>query len=191
MSEVKPIIIGVTGLPAAGKGLFSDIAKQKGFEIIVMGDVIREEVKKRGLSVTRENSNKVMIDLRKEYGPAVVAIKTIPYIEEALKNGKKKILVDGLRSMHELKVFKKHYPSFEVISIHCPPKIRYQRILERHRNDDSKTWEAFEKRDKLELSVGLGDLIALSDYMISNTYQIEQAKQVFNEVIDDVIKRLG
>ncbi|MHA2031873.1 MAG: AAA family ATPase, partial [Candidatus Kariarchaeaceae archaeon] len=52
------IIIGVTGLPSAGKGVFYDIARDFGFKQIVMGDVIRNECRVRGLPVTRESSNK-------------------------------------------------------------------------------------------------------------------------------------
>ena len=66
---MKSIVIGVTGLPSAGKGVFCDIARNHyGFKQIVMGDVIRRECKKRGLPVTRESSNIVMVELRKERG---------------------------------------------------------------------------------------------------------------------------
>ena len=50
---MKPIIIGVTGLPSAGKGLFSESALGFGFRVIVMGNVIRDECQKRGLQIGR------------------------------------------------------------------------------------------------------------------------------------------
>ena len=38
-------IMGVSGLPGAGKASVSEIATQKGAMIVIMGDIIREEEK--------------------------------------------------------------------------------------------------------------------------------------------------
>ena len=40
-------VMGVSGLPGSGKSLVSEIAIEKGAMIISMGDIIREEAKKR------------------------------------------------------------------------------------------------------------------------------------------------
>ncbi len=187
MSSLASIVIGVTGLPASGKGVFAEIAKQHGFSVIVMGDVIREEVKKRGLPVNREHSNKIMIELRKKHGKGVVALKTVPWVKSALEEGKNRILIDGLRSLTEAEILRKQFPDFLVIGIHASPKVRFNRIRSRHRKDDSSTWDEFRKRDELELSVGIGDLLALSDILISNQGNIDEAKKQFEEVISDVL----
>ena len=187
MSSLASVVIGVTGLPASGKGVFAEIAKQHGFIVIVMGDVIREEVRKRGLPVNREHSNKIMIELRKEHGEGVVALKTIPWVKEALNKGNHRILIDGLRSLTEAEILRQQFPEFLIIGIHASPKVRYDRIRSRHRKDDSSTWDEFHKRDELELSVGIGDLLALSDILVSNQGNIEEAKKQFDEVISDVL----
>ncbi len=187
MSSLASVVIGVTGLPASGKGVFAEITKQHGFSVIVMGDVIREEVKKRGLPVTREHSNKIMIELREEHGEGVVALKTIPWVKRALKEGKNRILIDGLRSLTEAEILRKQFSDFLVIGIHASPRVRFDRIRSRHRKDDSSTWDEFQKRDELELSVGIGNLLALSDILVSNQGNIEEAKKQFEEVINDVL----
>ena len=42
-------IFGISGLPGSGKSLVSELAVEKGAIIVSMGDIIREEAKKRGI----------------------------------------------------------------------------------------------------------------------------------------------
>ena len=41
-------IFGISGLPGSGKSLVSELAVEKGAIIVSMGDIMREETKKRG-----------------------------------------------------------------------------------------------------------------------------------------------
>jgi len=56
-------VIGVTGMPGSGKGIVAGVAKSLGYEIIRMGDVIREEAKKRNAKI-----GDTAVQLRKDYG---------------------------------------------------------------------------------------------------------------------------
>ena len=97
------LVVGLTGMPGSGKSLVVDTARELGYAIVVMGDVIREETTKRGLELTPQNVGKVMLELRAQGGNTVVAQKCIPKIE-AQPSGK--VLVDGLRSLYEVDAFK-------------------------------------------------------------------------------------
>ena len=44
--------MGISGLPGSGKSLVSEIAAKKGAAVVSMGDIIREEAKKRGEKTT-------------------------------------------------------------------------------------------------------------------------------------------
>jgi len=44
-----PLIVGVTGMPGAGKTTAARHLSGLGYAVISMGDVIREEVARRGL----------------------------------------------------------------------------------------------------------------------------------------------
>ncbi len=184
----KPIIIAVTGLPSAGKGTFSEIAVEYGFKRIIMGDVIRNEVANRGLEVNRENSNRIMIELRKEHGKDVVAKFTVKWIEDALNKGENMIMIDGVRSLSEMTLFRKYFPHVEVIAIHASPIERYKRSLKRKRKDDAYDMDGFNRRDLLELSVGIGNVIATADYLVdsSSGYDntIAKMKELLNELIN-------
>ena len=43
-------IMGISGMPGSGKSFISDIATERGAIIVSMGDIVREEAKKRGES---------------------------------------------------------------------------------------------------------------------------------------------
>lgn len=152
-------------MPGSGKSVVDAVAKDLGFSIVIMGDIIREEVVKRGLLPTSENLGKVMLQLRKEEGLAAVAKKCIPQIKHAKGHG---IIVDGIRSLEEVLLFRRIFPKFKLLSIHSSPKTRFHRIFNRRRSDDPSNWTIFQDRDNRELNVGIGPVIAMADYVITN-----------------------
>ena len=79
------LVVGLAGMPGSGKSLVVDIAKELGYSIVVMGDVIREETTKRGLDLTPANVGRVMLQLRADGGNTVVAQKCIPKIEVSIQ----------------------------------------------------------------------------------------------------------
>jgi dephospho-CoA kinase len=158
-------VIGLVGMPGSGKSVAAQMARQLGFTVLVMGDVVREELVKRGLKATPETLGRVMVELRAEAGAAVVAKKTIAKMM-LLKD--RKIIVDGVRSLAEVEEFKKQFPEFKLVAIHSSPDTRFQRIFKRRRSDDASDRRVFATRDRRELTVGIGSAIALADHVIIN-----------------------
>lgn len=179
------IIIGITGMPGAGKDAVREIVREYGFPIIVMGDEIRAEAARRNLEPTPENLGKIMLEIRAEEGPEVLAKRCIQKIKAL---NARVVVVDGLRSPHEVREFKRVFPRFKVIAIHASPKTRFKRLLRRGRSDDPKDWETFYMRDQRELSVGIGEVIATADYMIVNEGSMEHLKREIRRIIRKVIK---
>ena len=185
MAMKEKIVVGVTGMPGAGKATVKDIVQKMGYPVVVMGDEIREEAKRRKLKPTPENIGMVMLRLREEEGPYAVAKRCIPKIEKAKGSV---VVVDGIRSLHEVEEFKSHFPGFTTISIHASPGTRFQRLFRRKRSDDPKGWETFMRRDLRELSVGIGDAIATADYMIVNEGTKAQLRRKIREVLESVMR---
>lgn len=182
----RKIVIGIAGMPGAGKATVMRIAKGMGYSVVVMGDTIRQEAKRRGLRPTPENLGVVMLQLRREKGPTVVADRCIPRI----RNSEKGIaVIDGIRSLHEVNEFRRHFPNFTLIAIHSSPETRFQRLSHRQRSDDPRGWDTFLERDLRELSVGLGSAIATADYMIVNEGTITEFKRKARKVLEDVTSR--
>ena len=181
--NVDKLVLGLTGMPGSGKSIVVQAAKELGYEVVTMGDVIREETAKRGLEPTPQNIGKIMLELRVTNGAGVVAEKCLPKIRE--KQGAK-IVVDGLRSYFEAEVFQFNLTNFRLLTVHSSPQVRFERISTRGRSDDPKTWAVFHERDMRELSVGIGNAIALAEYVIMN----DGAKEDLVSKTAEVLRRI-
>jgi dephospho-CoA kinase len=167
-------------MPGSGKGVFQRILQRTGYPVVIMGDEIREEAKRNNLNPTPENLGEIMINLRESEGSAAIAKRCIPKLK---KKTEKIIGIDGIRSLSEVKEFKKHFPHFITIAIHASPQTRYERLSRRKRSDDPKNWKTFVQRDQRELSVGMGDVIATADYMIVNEGTLVQLKRKIHQIL--------
>jgi len=173
-------------MPGAGKATIRTTAENMGFSVVIMGDEIREETKRRGLEPSPENIGKIMLQLRKEEGLAAVAKRCIPKIENTQSEI---VFVDGVRSLHEVDEFKKRFGNFPLVAVHSSPETRFQRLSKRKRSDDPKGWNVFYQRDLRELSVGQGDVIAVADYLIVNEGSYEEFKTKVREVLEATVQK--
>ena len=159
-------IVAVTGMPGAGKSTAAKGLVSSGWRKVVMGDVVREETRRRGLEPDAANTGEVMQDLRKTLGEAAVAKLCMRAIKES---GTETVVVDGVRSMAEVEEFKRS-ARVMLLAVHASPGRRYALLKERGRSDDPLTHEMFTKRDQRELGVGIAVPIALADEVISNEH---------------------
>lgn len=176
---IKMIILGVSGLPGSGKSFISEIAIERNAKIISMGDIIRKIAKERG-----ENTNITSIKLRKEYGEYHIAELTI---EEVKKSNEDFIIIEGIRSQYEVNLFKENFKNFKIISSFANPKLRFDRLKKRKREDDSTNINEFNERDNRELNLGIGNVIALSDKIIINETDLDNYKKEINKYFDKIL----
>ena len=175
-------VMGISGLPGSGKSLVSEIASKKGAIIVSMGDIIREEAKKRG-----ETTKQAAQNLRAEHGEYIVSELTIKKIKELENDGiENAIIVEGIRSPCEVDMFKENFNNFIILSIFANPTLRFERLQKRMREDDSKDYAEFKKRDQMELDFGIGSVISLSDKIIINESDLESYTQKINEFLSDI-----
>ena len=174
------LVVGIAGPPGAGKTEVARVAIQLGYSYLRMGDVVLEEVRRRGLEVSEENVGAVASELRK-LGEAEVARRCIPLIKE--REGF--VVVDGIRGIAEVEEFRREFgDAFKLISVWASPKTRFQRISKRSREDDAQGWEEFQRKDRRELSWGLGGALISSDYLIVNEGTREELKQKAKEILE-------
>jgi dephospho-CoA kinase len=131
-----------------------------------MGDVIREETRRRGLEPDEKNTGKVMLELREKYGAGAVAEVCLDRLK-ALKE--KVIIVDGIRSYAEVEVFARH-GKIKLLAIQASRDRRFKLLTERGRSDAPTDRAGFDERDKRELSIGVGNAVALANETISNEH---------------------
>ncbi len=152
-------------MPGAGKSTVAEGLKPKGYDIINMGNAVREEATKRNLELTSSNLGKLMLELREKNGLGAIAELIKPEIESSTVNV---ILIDGVRSSDEIQVLRK-FGNVKLLAIHASTDTRFSFLQKRGRSDDPQTKEHFEERDNRELGVGISNPIVLSDHAISNT----------------------
>jgi dephospho-CoA kinase len=180
------LVIGLAGMPGSGKSVVVDSARSLDYDVVAMGDVIRQETLNRGLDLTPQNVGQVMLQLREEGGNYVIAQKCISKIQ---KQSSHKVIVDGLRSLYEVDIFKEHFSKFTLLAVHASPDTRFKRLSSRRRSDDPTEWEVFHKRDIRELGVGLGNVIAMSEQVIVNDNSLEIIKEKAKESLKRIEKK--
>lgn len=177
-------VIGIIGMPGSGKSVVSNLARELGLPVVVMGDVVRKEVTRRGLLPTPENVGKVMLEIRTDFGDVVVAERCLPKIESYDSSV---VLIEGIRSWKEVDFLKEKYSGFRLIAVHSSPETRLRRLRKRMRSDDSKDQDLFDKRDRRELEIGIGSAIAIADYVFVNEDDLEAFKKEVETYLLSVI----
>jgi dephospho-CoA kinase len=175
-------------MPGAGKSTVASFLKDKGFTVVTMGDVIREEAKRQGLEPTDVNLGKMMLKLRQDLGPGAVGQIVLQKLQRDHANdnssgggggsnkNSSKVVIDGIRSVAEVEVLKK-VGHVRLLAIHASEDTRFNYLRRRGRADAPSDSNEFTGRDKRELSVGVSEAIALANEMISNNeLTLEQLK---------------
>ena len=153
----------MTGMPAAGKEEFQKVAAEEGYVIVRMGDVVREEARRRSLPITDAAVGGMAHEEREKHGAAIWAERTIPRVRA------ERVCIDGLRSPAELAAFRQAFGrGLVVFGVEASPATRWQRVQRRKRADDAATWEEFLRRDARESGWGLQEVIASADVTILN-----------------------
>ena len=174
-------VIGTVGLPGSGKGEFANVARDLGVPVVTMGDVIREECRRRGLD-TADHHGEVAQGLREEHGPLAVAERSIPMVREALEDADT-VLVDGLRSADELERFRAAFgDAFTLVAVEAPFEARAERIDARAR--DNTAAETLRDRDERELGFGMGEAMERADRRIENDDSLAAFREQVRKVMD-------
>jgi len=176
-------VIAFVGMPGAGKTEASNVARELGIPVVIMGDVLREEVKNRGLEPTDANIGGTANALRKEEGMDAIAKRCIPKIR-AYEGKANAVVVDGIRGIAEVETFKQAFnDNFTLVKINAPFEVRLDRLSRRGRSDDMASAEGLKNRDERELSWGMGKAIEVADKEVTNLDPIERFRNEIRAVL--------
>jgi dephospho-CoA kinase len=187
-------ILAFIGAPASGKTVAASIAKDLGIPVITMGDVIREELQRRTLPVTDENAGRVANELRANEGLDAIAKRCFPRIHDLMVSGgneaeNKLIVVDGIRGVAEVEAFKRAFgANFVLVLIDAPLSLRYTRIKNRGRGDDSLALEEFQAREARENRWGMGEAMQQADRVVRNEGSLRAFKEQIMELLQNPVR---
>jgi dCMP deaminase len=164
------MIIGLTGKNAAGKGEVAKFVQERGFSFASLSDMLREELKRRRLSVTRDHLTRIGNELREKHGPAVLAERMLQTL-----NDSRNYVIDSFRNPGEVEAFRRR-KDFVLWAVTASPKIRFERIRSRARESDPETLEHF---------------MAVEQREAHNTDPTKQSLNACQKLADQVIPNNG
>ena len=176
-------ILAIVGLPGSGKTTAIEAIKDLGI-VVTMGDIVRNEAKRRNIKPSGPNLGSIAKELRERGGPDIIAKQCV----DLINNMKVEIIfIDGIRSLAEVSIFRKFW-KFPIIAIIVNEKKRLRRLFKRSRSDDPKNLDELKERDMRELKFGLDKVLKEADYKIKNNSTIDNLKKKTRDVVLKVIQ---
>lgn len=171
--QPKKVIVFV-GMPGAGKSVCVEYLKKKGLPFAYFGGITLDEIKRRGMTINEASEKLVREDIRSQEGKGAYAVRIIKQVEEFFEQGQNYVVVDGLYSWTEYKIFKESFGSNAVIiAVVAPNTIRHERLTKRPVRPLTET-EAT-ARDYAEIeNLEKGGPIANADYFLANDSSVDQ-----------------
>jgi cytidylate kinase len=186
-------LIGISGTNGSGKdSLGHFLANRHGWLFVSVTDILRDELKRRGEPIERENLRRLSADWHKQFGAGALTDMAVKVFEPK-KDQYKGLAIASLRRAGEAD--RVHEFGGKVIWADADSKVRYGRISQRKRsNEDDKSFEEFIADEKNEMYGGPGHTLNMSevknraDYFLeNNSKNIEdfyaQAEKVLNHYL--------
>ena len=171
-------IILLAGMPGAGKEEFLKVAREKNFDIVRMGDIVRKIALEQDVPRNDIGVGQFAHDERERFHYGIWAERTLSEISKV------RTVIDGVRSYEEVEIFKAELQKdMQIVAIHASPDIRFERLKKRGREDSPENWKQFRERDERELYWGLGKIIAVADKIIVN----ERTLTEFHKKVDEFL----
>ena len=198
-------IIVLSGLPLSGKTTYAKkIGPDYNMPLYETGTEVLEEVTGRGLEFTPENIKKVT-DECKKISDSYFTERLMKKVD-ALPEDIPGVFLSGIRAVSEVEVLKKHYgdDNVFVIAFHTSMKTRFKRLDNPDRVEETKgakakedallrNFDNFLARNKKELGYGVGDVMALAEYVMSTENRIwpyvtlEENEEDFETIIKEIL----
>ena len=170
------VIFIIVGMPASGKNIARDYAESEHIPYFATGDLVRAEIRNRGLDPTPENTGRVSTELRGKDGLGVTRLA----LATALQSGQPAVFLEGMRSWPEIELIRQEAEGILVAFI-APKRIRSDRVASRGRSDDSQA--QFDERDSREIQYGAAVPIALADEYILNVGPMEETTAALHRIV--------
>ncbi len=185
MQDAKKVLVFV-GMAGAGKSVCVEYLKSKGLPSAYFGGITLDEIQKRGMDVNPASEKFVREDIRAKEGKGAYAVRIIKQVEELFEKNNKYVVVDGLYSWTEYKIFKDSFGENAImIAVVAPEKVRHQRLFARKVRP--LTEEQARSRDYAEIeNLEKGGPIANADYYLANAKNVKELQSNLEEMLTNL-----
>lgn len=177
-----PLIVGLTGPNAAGKGEAARWLAERGFAVHSLSDIVRERALALGRDLGRASLIETGQAMRREQGPGVLARLLVARLSD-------RSVVDSIRHPAEVEVLREQ-PGFRLLGVDAPAETRWRRAVARGREGDVPDQATFAARERQENGTSpeqqqLSRTLALADRVVVNDGSLEQFRSAVTAVIED------
>ncbi|MBP9852742.1 MAG: hypothetical protein QG629_452 [Patescibacteria group bacterium] len=177
-------LIGISGTNGSGKDTIGQyLADQHKWLFVSVTDMLREECRRRGLAIERENLRTISAEWRREGGLGVLVDKAVELFGETSEDYAG-LAVASLRNPGE--VDRVHELGGVVVWVDADARIRYDRIQSVSRgrgSEDTKTFAEFLAEQEAEMQSS-GDAATLN----MSTVRDKADEQLLNEGTPEQLK---
>jgi len=161
------MILAIVGMTGSGKSEVAQHLATLGYPAIRFGQVVIDEIARRGLELNPQNEKVVREGLRAQEGMDVCAKRCLPAIEEATQRSPL-VIIDGLYSWSEYKTLRAGLgEKLILLLVFTSRELRYDRLNKRPVRPF--TFAQAEDRDISEIEkVEKGGPIAFADHALLN-----------------------
>jgi len=187
---MKRKIVVVTGLPGSGKSEVYDYLLSSGIPCFKTGDIIRQEVLRRGLPLNPVNAEMIARKIREEEGMDIAARRT----GEKMKGIEGIICVEGPRDMTEIR-YLATLGNVHLIIINASIETRFERIKTRTggrmepKSRDPNNFAEFKWRNDMERERGMDDVLSTNIFP-RHAIQNTSTKEKLYLVVDRILSKL-
>ena len=183
------MIIGITGLDGSGKDMVTESLGQNGFFRVSFSDILKEELKKRNLKVTKENLIETGNYLRTRFGRKILARLALQKVEDG-----ENYVFTSIRNPLEAKFLMSRH-DFLLVNVQAPEKVRLRRLQIRKFDGDPTTLKELHQADKQESSNNpkkqqLHKVMKMAQVTINNDSSLEKLQQKVDKLLKDRMYKL-
>jgi dephospho-CoA kinase len=178
--------IGLVGGIASGKSTICDILAGIGYTSITLSTFVAEEIRANHVTtIDRRTYFQTANELRREKGNDVLCRLAISYIT---RNNINHFVVDGLRTLDEVRLMRLTFDDFFLIGVRIPLDKRVERVLARRRAIDPDSISDIlldMEREAKDVTEGcqLADVLDICDVSVDGQLPISATKDLLVRLV--------
>ena len=179
------MILGISGPYGAGKGEAIAFLRERSFYALSLSDVIRDELRLRGESETRERMIETGNAMRAAGGPAALAERLLAQLLPD-----RNYVVDSIRHPAEVEALRRAGSGFRLLWVDADEATRVERLRRRGRSGDPGTLDELRRLEGRELASDdpagqqLLAVRELSDFHVRNDGDLPSLHRVLQGVLE-------
>ena len=196
------MLIVIVGMPCSGKTTALEVCKKLGARTVASGDIVRDEIRRRGLPYNKITDRDVSGMFHEKGGERLLierVLERVGGVRKARLSAMSKpagfahdpakdfIAIDGLRDVEQLQELERRTKVKPmVIRLDASFDVRLRRCIGRHRfTDESRAY--LKSRDDVEKRRGLGEMMKRAD-LVFDTEDFNEAQ--FRKAFESFLKTL-